>query len=159
MTTGYSQPAVAGTTSVYDYSTQYEDYGEASFWATPAMARTADWEQGMQQGFITWFVSGPAEQDAPGPTPAQEAAATALLAKIGAPVPQYVQSSPPSAQSSTSTASTASGASGTQPGASAAQITAAAARLESLSSAARHAWLAAKIAALRSGTLTLAQIP
>ena len=160
MTTGAALPAVAGTTSVYDYSTEYEDYGGASFWATPAMARTADWEQGMQQGFITWFVSGPAEQDSPGPTPAQEAVAIALLAKIGAPVPQgYPQFSQPGTQSGASSMSSGPGGSGTQPTASAAQITAAASGLESLSPAARHAWLTANIAALRSGTITLAQIP
>jgi hypothetical protein len=160
MTTGAALPAVAGTTSVYDYSTEYEDYGGASFWATPAVARTADWEQGMQQGFITWFVSGPAEQDSPGPTPAQEAVAIALLAKIGAPVPQgYPQFSQPGTQSGASSISSGPGASGTQPAASAAQITAAASGFESLSPAARHAWLAANIAALRSGTITLAQIP
>ena len=160
MTTGAALPAVAGTTSVYDYSTEYEDYGGASFWATPAMARTADWEQGMQQGFITWFVSGPAEQDSPGPTPAQEAVAIALLAKIGAPVPQgYPQFSQPGTQSGASSMSSGPGGSGTQPAASAAQITAAASGFESLSPAARHAWLAANIAALRSGTITLAQIP
>ena len=160
MTTGAALPAVAGTTSVYDYSTKYEDYGGASFWATPAMARTADWEQGMQQGFITWFVSGPAEQDSPGPTPAQEAVAIALLAKIGAPVPQgYPQFSQPGTQSGASSVSSGPGGSGTQPAASAAQITAAASGFESLSPAARHAWLAANIAALRSGTITLAQIP
>jgi hypothetical protein len=156
MTMGNTLPAVAGTTPVYGYSTVQEGFGGASFWATPAIARTADWEQGVQQDFITWFVSGPAEQDAPGPTPAQEAVAIALLAKIGAPVPQYPQFSQPGTQSG---ASSASGASGTQPGASAAQITAAARGFESLSSAARHAWLAANIAALRSGTITLAQIP
>ena len=159
MTTGAALPAVAGTTSVYDYSTEYEDYGGASFWATPAMARTADWEQGMQQGFITWFVSGPADQDAPGPTPAQEAVAIALLAKIGAPVPEYPQFSQPSTQSGGSSMSSASGAPGTQPQASAAQITAAARGFESLSSAARRGWLAANIAALRSGAITLAQVP
>ena len=159
MTTGDALPAVAGTTSVYDYSTELEDVGGASFWATPATARTAAWEQGEQQGFITWFVSGPAEQDSPGPTPAQEAVAIALLAKIGAPVPQYPQFSQPGTQSGTSSASSTPGASGTQPGASAAQITAAASGFESLSSAARHAWLAANIAVLRSGTITLAQIP
>jgi len=159
MTRGYSQPAVAGTTSVYDYSVEQEGFS-GGFWATPATARTADWEQGEQQDFITWFVSGPA---GPGlTTPAQEAVAIALLAKIGAPVPQYPQFSQPGTQpgaSGTSSASGASGASGTQPGASAAQITAAASGFESLSSAARHAWLAANIAALRSGTITLAQIP
>jgi len=159
MTIGYTLPAVAGTTSVYDYSTEQEGFGGESFWATPGFARTADWEQGVQQDFITWFVSGPAEQDSPGPTPAEEAVAIALLAKIGAPVPQYPEFSQPGTQSGTSSASTASGASGTQPGASAAQITAAANGFGSLSPAARHAWLAANIAALRSGTIALAQLP
>ena len=160
MTMGYtSSAAVAGTTSVYDFFTEQEGYGGESFWATPALARTADWEQGWQQDFITWFVSGPAEQDSPGPTPAQEAVAIALLAKIGAPVPQgYPQFSQPGTQSGASSASSASGGSGTQPGASAGQITAAASGFESLSSAARHAWLAANLASLRSGTITLAQL-
>ena len=158
MTTGNPLPAVAGTTSVYDYSTEQEGYGGESFWATPASARTTDWEQGVQQDFITWFVSGPTEQVS-GPTPAQEAVAIALLAKIGAPVPQYPQFSQPSTQSGTSSASSTSGAPGTQSGASAAQITAAASGFESLSSAARHAWLTANIAALRSGTITLTQMP
>jgi hypothetical protein len=108
MTTGAAPPAVAGTTSVYDYSTGYEDYGEASFWATPAMARTAGWEQGMQEGFITWFVSGPAQQGL-GPNPAQEAVAIALLAKIGAPVPEYPQFDQPGPQPAGSSASSTSG--------------------------------------------------
>jgi len=157
MTLGYTQPAVAGTTSVYDYSVEQE--GFASFWATPAMARTAGWEQAEQQNFITWFVSGPAERDSPGPTPAQEAVAIALLAKIGAPVPQYPQFSQPGTQLGGRSTPSASGGSGTQPTASAAQITAAASGLESLSSVTLHAWLAANIAALRSGTITLAQLP
>lgn len=159
MTMGYTLPAVAGTTSVYDYSAEQEGFGGESFWATPAIARTADWEQGVQQDFITWFVSGPAEQDSPGPTPAEEAVAIALLAKIGAPVPQgYPQFSQPGTQSGASSMSSGPGGSGTQPAASAAQITAAASGFESLSPAARHAWLAANLAALRSGTITLAQI-
>jgi hypothetical protein len=158
MTTGNALPAVAGTTSVYDYSTEQEGFGGESFWATPAIARTADWEQGVQQDFITWFVSGPAEQ-VQGPTPAQEAVAIALLAKIGAPVPQYPQFSQPAPQSGGSSMSSTSGPSGTQSGASAAQITAAARGLESLSSAARRAWLTANIDALRSGAITLTQLP
>jgi hypothetical protein len=39
------------------------------------------------------------------------------------------------------------------------QIDAAAQRFASLSPAARHAWLAARLAALRAGTVTLAQLP
>jgi hypothetical protein len=85
--------------------------------------------------------------------------AIALLAKIGAPVPEYPQFSQLDTQSGgTST----SGTPGTAPGAqqaSAAQITAAARGLESLSPAARRAWLAANLAGLRSGTVTLAQLP
>jgi hypothetical protein len=160
MTTGAALPAVAGTTSVYDYSTEIESYGGESFWATPAMARATDWEQGVQQDFITWFVSGPAEQESGNPTPAQEAVAIALLAKVGTPVPAgYPQFSPPDSQSGASSVSSGPGGPETQPTASAAQITAAASGLESLSSAARHAWLAANIAGLRSGTITLAQLP
>src|SRR5262249_19170618 len=121
MTTGETLPAVAGTTSVYDYSTEYEGYGGASFWATPAVARTTDWEQGVQQGFITWFVSGPSQQESGNPTPAQEAAAIALLAEIGAPVPEYPQFSQPSTQSGGSSSSSTPGGSGTEPEASAAQ--------------------------------------
>jgi ABC-type transport system involved in multi-copper enzyme maturation permease subunit len=159
MTTGAALPAVAGTTSVYGYSVEQEGFS-GGFWAMPATARTADWEQGEQQDFITWFVSGPAEQDRPGlTTPAQEAVAIALLAKIGAPVPQYPQFSQPGTQSGASSMSSGPGGSGTQPEASAAQITAAASGFESLSPAPRHAWLAANLAALRSGTITLAQIP
>ena len=44
-------------------------------------------------------------------------------------------------------------------GPSQAQITAAASRFASLPGSARHAWLAAHLAALRAGTITAAQIP
>lgn len=159
MTTGTAPAAVAGTTSTYDYSVNYDDYGLASWWATPALARTAAWEQGMQQGFITWFVSGLSDQDQPGPTPAQEAVAIALLAKIGAPVPMYPQFTGPPSGSGQSSESNGPSGSATQPQATAAQITAAANRFGALSSAARRSWLTANLAALRAGTVTLAQLP
>ena len=152
-------PAVAGTTSVYDYSPGHEGFGGASFWTPAASARTAQWEQGKQQDFITWFVSGPSDQNASSPTPAQEAVAIALLAKIGAPVPQYPEFFQPGGQSGASSVSNGPAGSEPQPTASAAQITAAASRFGSLSPAARHAWLAANITGLRSGTVTLAQLP
>ncbi len=59
MNSGVAMRAVAGTTFVFTYSTEQEGFGDESFWATPAMARTAAWEQGVQQDFITWFVSRP----------------------------------------------------------------------------------------------------
>jgi hypothetical protein len=159
MNSGVTAQAVAGTTSVYTYSTEQEGYGGDSFWATPGMARAAVWEQGVQQDFITWFVSDSAEPDWSGPTPAEEAVAIALLAKVGAPIPQYQQFSGPSTSSGGSSTVGTVGGSGAQSGATAAQITAAAGRFESLSSAARRAWLAANITGLRSGAITLAQLP
>ena len=160
MITNAALPAVAGTTSVYEYSPEVEGFGEESFWATPAMARAAAWEQGFQQDFITWFVSGPPEQNSPGPTPAQEAVSIALLAKLGTPVPPgYPQFSQPGGQSGASSMASGPDGSGSHPTATAAQVTAAANGFESLSSAARNAWLAANIAGLRSGAVTLAQIP
>jgi hypothetical protein len=120
---------------------------------TPAEASTAAWEQGIQQDFLSWFVSGPQQTGSGISDPAQQAVSDALMAKIGAPAPQL---GPPQGPG---TAQASSGASGSQPVASAAQISAAASRFGSLSSAARHAWLATNIAALRSGTISLAQLP
>lgn len=148
---GGTGPAAAGTTSVYDYSgTGGAD--QSSFMDTPAEASTAAWEQGIQQEFLSWFVSGPQQTGSGISDPAQQAVSDALMAKIGTPAPQL---GPP--QGAGTAAS--SGASGPQPVASAAQISAAARSFGSLSSAARHAWLAANIAALRSGAITLAQLP
>jgi len=152
-------PAVAGTTSVYEYAPGHGGFGGASFWTPSGSARTAEWENGKQQDFLTWFVSGREAQDDPGPTPAQEAVAIALLAKIGAPIPGYPQFDQPGPSSGGSSASSTPGGSRTQPTATAAQITSAAHRFESLSPAARRAWLTVNITALRSGTVTLAQLP
>jgi hypothetical protein len=114
---------------------------------------------GVQQDFITWFVSDPVGPDWSGPTPAEEAVAIALLARIGAGVPQYPQFGQPSTSSGASSMVGTVGGSGAQAGATATQITAAASRFGSLSSAARHAWLAADIGGLRSGAITLAHLP
>jgi hypothetical protein len=112
----------------------------------------AIWTQGYQQSFLLWFVSGPAQNASGNPDPAQQAVADALLAKIGAPAPDLAPpqkaGGPPVSQS---------GPAGAQ--ASAAQIAAAASRFGSLSPAARRAWLTTHVAALRSGAITLAQIP
>jgi hypothetical protein len=164
MTTGAVLPAVAGTTSVYEYSPDDEGFGGESFWTTAAGASTAAWEQGKQQDLITWFTTGPAYENAAGPTPAQEAVAIALLAKIGAPVPQYPQftqfgvaGTHLGGSGGSSAFSSSGGPAGPQ--ATAAQISAAAHRFGSLSPAAGRAWLTANMTALRSGAVTLAQLP
>ncbi len=112
------------------------------------------WTQGYQQSFLFWFVSGPVTSAyaQPNPDPAQQAVADALLAKIGAPAPDLA---PP--QKAGGAPVSPSGQAGAQ--ASAAQISAAASRFGSLSPAARRGWLTTHLAALRSGTITLAQLP
>ena len=153
---GGAFPAAAGTTPVYAYS-GIGGVDQSSFMDTPAEAHTAVWEQGIQEEFLSWFVSGPQQADQQaGPDAAQQAVAGALLAKLGVPAPQ---SGPVGSFSGSAAAQVSGTASGSQPAASPAQISAAASRFESLSSATRHAWLAANIAALRSGALTLAQLP
>jgi hypothetical protein len=81
-------------------------------------------------------------------TPAQQAVQAALLQGAGVPF----------AAQPKLLAAVRSGA-GPAPGPAAGPVYAAARRLASLPSAARHAWLAAHLGALRSGHLTLAQLP
>jgi hypothetical protein len=148
-------PAAAGTTSVYAYSgTGAGSVGGSWFGGPPGEVINAIWTQGYQQSFLFWFVSGPAQNASGNPDPAQQAVADALLAKIGAPAPDLgpftKAGGPPPSQS---------GPGAAQPQASGAQIAAAATRFGSLSSAARDGWLTTHVAALRSGSITLAQIP
>ena len=134
-------PATAGTTPVFQYP-QLD--GLASLWASPADVNTASWQDGLQQDFLTWFVSGPAPQTAPWvPTGAQQALVTALMAETGAGTPLFAQPD----------------ANGKPVGPTPAQVGAAATRFESLSKAAQHDWLATHIAQIRAGGVTLAQIP
>jgi hypothetical protein len=148
-------PAAAGTTSVYAYSgTGAGSVGGSWFGGPPGEVINSSWTQGYQQSFLFWFVSGPAQIASGNPDPAQQAVADALLAEIGAPAPDLgpftKAGGPPPSQP---------GPGAAQPQASAAQIAAAATRFGSLSSAARDGWLTTHVAALRSGAITLAQIP
>ncbi len=77
-------------------------------------------------------------------TPAQQAVVNGLLKAIGSQPYPTGQVSGPSAQQAEQQQ---------------ARITAAAARFAALPAATRHAWLAANLAALKAGRLTLAQIP
>jgi hypothetical protein len=77
-------------------------------------------------------------------TPAQQAVQDGLLAAVGSqPFPLCPQGDYSSAQHCTTQA----------------QVTAAAARFAALPAVTRHAWLAANLTALKSGRITLAQIP
>jgi hypothetical protein len=111
------------------------------------------WQAGFQEGLLDAFLeapppaapvsgqwSGPAPLDA-----AQQAVEDALLAGVG---------SPPLGASAGETA-----VNGKLSAASLADINAAARRFGKLSAGARHAWLAAHLAALRAGDVTLAQLP
>ena len=94
------------------------------------------WREGFQQGLLDAFLTGRPPQAGQVPIPlgpAQQAVEDALLTAVR---------SQPFSPSVTS-----------------AGVSAAAQRFAALSASARHAWLAANLAALRAGTITLAQIP
>jgi hypothetical protein len=136
---GLAATGVIGTPPVYDYSS---DNPEAPLWGSPEETGNPVWRHGFQQGFLTAYVVGQGQIF--NPSPAQQAVVTALMAAVGSPAPQFGQTDGPNGQ---------------PVGPSPAQIAAAAQRFGSLSAAARHTWLATRIAALRAGNLTLAQIP
>jgi len=130
---------ITGTPPVYTYNS---DNDFAPLWGSSANANTASWRSAFQQNFLTAFVTGPPHAGPNAfvsniPAPAQQAVVTALMTAVGsqAQFPQVNGAGPASAQ------------------------TAAAKRFASLSSAARRAWLATHLSALRAGTITLAQIP
>jgi len=116
----------------------------------------AGWRQAFGQAMLGGFLIAPAPQTAPSrpagtgpvpglvPTPAQQAVANGLLIAVG---------SQPSLNTSLI------GESGKPDAATWDAISAAAQRFARLSAGARHAWLASHLAALRAGTITVAQIP
>jgi hypothetical protein len=100
-------------------------------WVSPAVAGPL-----VQQGLLSDFIGGPAYQQSGNLGPAQQAPVSALLTAAGV-----------SAQAQSLN------------GPLAPQVAAAANRFAALSPAARHAWLAAHLTALRAGHLTPAQLP
>jgi hypothetical protein len=101
-------------------------------WVSPAVAGPL-----VQQGLLSDFIGGPAYQRSGNLGPAQQAAVSALLTAAGVSAQSQALNGPPPAP----------------------QVTAAANRFAALSPAARHAWLAAHLPALRAGHLTPAQLP
>jgi hypothetical protein len=101
---------------------------------------TRGFTQNLQDLFVAAFIAGPRGFVGQDGTPAQQVVQTVLLKAIGSPWgPPGPGGGPPSPPSPA--------------------ITAAVTRFAALSPAARHAWLAAHLAALRAGHITLAQLP
>ena len=98
---------------------------------------TRAFTQNLQGLFVAAFIAGPRGFVGQGGTPAQQVVQTGLLKAIGS------QWEPP----------------GPGGGPESPAMTAAAGRFAALSPAARHAWLATHVAALRAGHITLAQLP
>jgi hypothetical protein len=138
---GMPATGIYGTPPTYNYASNNVI---ASFWGSPAGLDNAGWRAGFQQEFLTEFIAGPNALDsALPPTAAQQAVITALMTVVGSQA-QFGESMTNGQPTS---------------GATPRQIAAAAQRFESRSPAARRAWLVTHLAALRAGTITLAQIP
>jgi hypothetical protein len=135
---GTPATGITGTPPVYNISSEDPI---APLWGNGAMLAISGWGSGFAQEFLTSYVSPP---NTFMPTPAQQAVVTALMAAAGVGAPQFPQ---------------AFNGNGTPAGASQAQIGAAASRFQALPAAARRAWLTTHLAALRAGTISLAQLP
>jgi hypothetical protein len=135
---GTPATGITGTPPVYNISSEDPI---APLWGNGAMLAISGWGAGFAQEFLTAYVAPP---DTFMPSPAQQAVVTALMAAAGVGVPQFPQ---------------ADNANGTPVGPSQAQIGAGASRFEALSPAARRAWLATHLSALRAGKITLGQLP
>ena len=98
---------------------------------------TRGFTQNLQNLFVAAFSAGPRGFAGQGGTPAQQVVQLVLLKAIGS---QWDQPGPGSGPQSPA-------------------MTAAVRRFTALSGAARHAWLAAHLVALRAGRITLAQLP
>ncbi|MGH3210977.1 MAG: hypothetical protein ACRDNO_24795 [Trebonia sp.] len=106
------------------------------------------WREGFQQGLLSDFLEEQSQQSGPVSVPldaAQQAVENGLLTAIG---------SPPS---TTFGGMNVNGKVTTPQ--TAAEVAAATQRFAALSASARHAWLATHLAALRAGTITVAQVP
>ena len=101
-------------------------------WVNPAVAGLL-----VQQGLLSGFIGGPAYERSGNLGPAQQAVVSALLTVAGVSAQSQALNGPPPAP----------------------QVAAAANRFAALPPAARHAWLAAHLPALRAGQITPAQIP
>jgi hypothetical protein len=136
------QSGISGNPPVFQFTAEH--VGNL-FGAFQGIGNAAAWRQPFQQGLLDAFLERPSHSPHLSVPlgPAQQAVEDALMAAVG-PQPQQsaglIVNGQPAAGPS-------------------AAVAAAAQRFGALSASARHAWLAAHLAALRAGTITLAQLP
>jgi hypothetical protein len=147
------QSGISGNPPVFDFTAQHvgtlfgEFIGipETSYIESSAIPDAAMWREGFRQGLLDAFLTGPAQQAGPVPLDAaQQAVENALMTAAGSPPRQ---------------AFTGMNMNGKITPQTAAEVSASAQRFAALSARARRAWLAAHLAALRAGTITLAELP
>ena len=134
---------IVGNPPVFQFTADRVGPTFGDFYGIP---NPAGWRDGFRQGLLEAILERPSHSAVPVPLDAaQQAVEDVLLTSVG---------SPPLGASSGQTA-----VNGKLKAATLADISVAAHRFGALSASARHAWLAAHLAALRAGHVTLAQLP
>jgi len=137
------QSGISGSPRVFEFTAEQVGPMFGGFFGIPD---AATWREGFQQGLLDAFLTGRPPHAGPVPIllgPAQQAVEDALLTTAGtnlsATIGKMLQNG--------------------QPIAGPPAVVSAARRFAALPASARHAWLAANLAALRAGKITLAQLP
>jgi hypothetical protein len=135
------QSGISGNLPVFEFTAERVGHLFGQFYGIPDAAA---WREGFQQGLLDAFLTEPSRPAGPVPLgAAQQAVEDALLTKAGTNVSATIGTMLQNGQ----------------PIAGPPAVVSAARRFAALSASARHAWLAAHLAALRAGQITLAQIP
>ena len=137
------QSGISGNPPVFEFTAERVGSMFGQFYGIPD---PVGWREGFQQGLLDAFLTGRPPHAGPVPIQlgaAQQAVEDALLTTAGtnlsATIGKMLQNG--------------------QPIAGPPAVVSAARRFAALPAGAQHAWLAAHLAALRAGTITLAQIP
>jgi hypothetical protein len=134
---------LSGNPPVFEFTADHVGNMFGEFYGIPD---TADWRSAFQLGLLYAFLTGSAQQAGFGPLDeAQQAVENGLLTAAGAPLLHPVMGINMNGKVTTPSEVEA--------------VSAAAQRFAALPASVRHAWLAAHLAALRAGTVTLAELP
>ena len=140
-----AKAGISGNPPAFEFSTDHVDTVNTQVDGDPDLT---GWRTGFPPGLLDAFLAGPSP--AAGLNPAQQAVEDALLAAVGVQPPAQPLGGLRPASASAAAAASAARQS---------EVSAAARRFAALSAAARHAWLATHLAALRAGKITVAQLP